>query len=248
MARTLGHRSIASALIQRHDLTDRHITAGLTLSAAAGAGFAAALRGAAPAVGSLFGEPAVGPVLAALSLVLVIGGLDTVPEALWRRHLRFRALAGAEVLSQLLGYGARGNRDGGAGVRRLGPGLGHGRAPCRLRRGGHCGRATPPPARPRTARGGRAAPRRHRILVARALQPGGAPGQSPHRWALAGGGVARPFRAGDGAGLRGGLSRRDCGRGPVPRRGTTPEAHPPPRPRLSPRGSSCCPCWGCPWG
>ena len=105
MARGLGHRGIASALIQRHDLTDRHIAAGLTLSAAAGAGFAAALRGAAPAVGSLFGEPAVGPVLAALSLVLVIGGLDTVPEALWRRHLRFRALAGAEVLSQLLGYG-----------------------------------------------------------------------------------------------------------------------------------------------
>ena len=100
MARTLGHRSIASALIQRHDLTDRHIAAGLTLSAAAGAGFAAALRGAAPAVGSLFGEPAVGPVLAALSLVLVKGRTHTraaghVPsarprsDAPWSRNQRY---------------------------------------------------------------------------------------------------------------------------------------------------------------
>ncbi len=104
-AHVLGHRNIGSAIIQRHNLTDRHIAAGLTLSATAGVVLAAAVWGAAPAVGRFFDEPTVKPVLATLSFAIVIGGLGTVPEALWRRELRFRALTGAELLSQALGYG-----------------------------------------------------------------------------------------------------------------------------------------------
>ena len=104
-AHVLGHRNIGSAIVQRHDLTDRHVAAGLTLSATAGVVLAAAIWGAAPAVGRFFGDPTVKPVLATLSLAIVIGGLGTIPEALWRRELRFSALAGAELLSQALGYG-----------------------------------------------------------------------------------------------------------------------------------------------
>ena len=104
-AQNLGHRNIGAAIVQRAELTDRHIAAGVTLSIAAGGVFAAALWGLAPGAGRFFGEPAVAPILRALSAAVVCTGLGTVPEYLWRRRLRFRALTAAELVAQALGYG-----------------------------------------------------------------------------------------------------------------------------------------------
>ena len=104
-AQVLGHRSLGSAIVQRHDLGDRHVAAALALSAGAGGLLAGALWLLAPAIGRLFPEPALAPALGALSLTIAISGLSTVPEHLLRRRLRFRALAAAEFLSQVLGYG-----------------------------------------------------------------------------------------------------------------------------------------------
>ena len=104
-AQVLGHRNIGSAIVRHPGLTDRHVAAGLALSAAAGVLLAAGVWGLAPAAARFFGEPAVAPVLKTLSLAIVIAGLGTVPESLWRRQLRFRALSAAEVLAQALGYG-----------------------------------------------------------------------------------------------------------------------------------------------
>ena len=59
----------------------------------------------APAIGRLLAEPAVAPALGALTLAIAISGPATVPEFLLRRRLRFRALAAAELSSQVLGYG-----------------------------------------------------------------------------------------------------------------------------------------------
>ena len=101
----LGHRNIGSALVQRSELTDRHVAAALTLSAAAAFVLSGAVWGLAPALGRFFGEPAVAPVLGTLSLAIAIAGLATVPEFLLRRLLRFRALTAAELLSEVLGYG-----------------------------------------------------------------------------------------------------------------------------------------------
>ena len=104
-AQVLGHRSLGSAIVQRHELGDRHVAAALTLSSAAGAALAGALWLLAPALGRLLAEPAVAPALGALTLAIAISGPATVPEFLLRRQLRFRALAAAELLSQVLGYG-----------------------------------------------------------------------------------------------------------------------------------------------
>ena len=104
-AQVLGHRNLGSAIVQRHDLSERHVAAALTLSGGAGAGLAGALWLLAPAIGRFFAEPAVAPALGAMSLAIAIAGLATVPECLLRRRLRFRALAAAELLSQVLGYG-----------------------------------------------------------------------------------------------------------------------------------------------
>ena len=104
-AQALGHQNIGAAIVQRPELTRRHVATGVTLSALAGAALAGAVWGLAPAFGRFFGDPGVAPVLRALCVVIAIAGLATVPEFLWRRHLRFGALTAAEVLSQGLGYG-----------------------------------------------------------------------------------------------------------------------------------------------
>ena len=104
-AHNLGHRNIGAAIVQRAELTQRHIAAGVTLSIAAGAVFAAAVWGLAPAAGRFFGEPAVAPILRVLSVAVICTGFATVPEFLWRRRLRFRALSAVELVAQALGYG-----------------------------------------------------------------------------------------------------------------------------------------------
>ena len=104
-AQVLGHRSLGSAIVQRHELGARHVAAALTLSSAAGAALAGALWLLAPAIGRLLAEPAVAPALGALTIAIAISGPATVPEFLLRRRLRFRALAAAELSSQVLGYG-----------------------------------------------------------------------------------------------------------------------------------------------
>ena len=104
-AQVLGLQNLGSAIVQRHDLGDRHVAAALTLAAAAGGLLAGAVWLLAPAIGRFFAEPAVAPALGALSLAIAISGLSTVPEYLLNRQLRFRALAAAELLSQVLGYG-----------------------------------------------------------------------------------------------------------------------------------------------
>ena len=104
-AESLGPRNIGSAIVRHPGLSDRHVAAGLVLSSVAAVLLAALVWGLAPAAARFFGEPAVAPVLKTLSLAVVISGLRTVPESLWRRQLSFRALSAAEVLAQALGYG-----------------------------------------------------------------------------------------------------------------------------------------------
>ena len=77
-AQVLGHRNIGSAIVRYPGLTDRHVAAGLALSAAAGVLLAAGVWGLAPAAARFFGEPVVAPVLKTLSLAIVIAGLATL--------------------------------------------------------------------------------------------------------------------------------------------------------------------------
>ena len=105
LARRVGQTGIGHALIQRADLTDRHMEVGFTLSAGLGVAVAAAIWLIAPHFARMFGEPVVSELLRALSVAFVIGGVGVVPEHLLRRELRFRQLMVVDLLSYSIGYG-----------------------------------------------------------------------------------------------------------------------------------------------
>ena len=105
LAETAGRRGLGPALVQRHDLTEHHIAAALTLAVAVAVPLTAALWILAPLLFSLVGEPEAARVLRILSLSVALSGAGLVSEHLLYRRLRFRALMTATILSQAVGNG-----------------------------------------------------------------------------------------------------------------------------------------------
>ncbi|WP_176819067.1 lipopolysaccharide biosynthesis protein [Quadrisphaera sp. DSM 44207] len=90
------------ALIQRRDLGPRDVGSVAWLNVAMGTLLTAVTIAAAPLAADFFDTPELTAVLRVLSVTLFIRGLTLVPQALIRRHLRFRAHAvvqGAAVLA-----------------------------------------------------------------------------------------------------------------------------------------------------
>ena len=100
-----GQAFVGPAVIQRAELTDRHIQVGFTLSVLIGIAMAAMIWLLAPFIGDFFREPTAAQVLQALSIIFVINGIGSVPAHLLRRDLRFRELMVADVLAYCAGYG-----------------------------------------------------------------------------------------------------------------------------------------------
>ena len=105
LAETAGRNGLGPALVQRYDLTERHIAAALTLAVAVSVPLAAALWVLAPLLCSLAGEPEAAPVLRTLSFATALSGAGLVSQYLLHRHLRFGALMTAAILSQAVGNG-----------------------------------------------------------------------------------------------------------------------------------------------
>ena len=105
LADAVGRRGLGPAIIQRFELTGRHIGAGFTLSLIIGAALGAGLWALAPWLGWLTGDPLTGPMVRALSLATVVAGAGVVSEYRLRRELCFRKLMGAALLSQGIGSG-----------------------------------------------------------------------------------------------------------------------------------------------
>ena len=105
LADTAGRRGLGLAVVQRYDLTERHIATAFTLGLTASVLLAGALWASALPVCRLVGEPDAAPVLKTLSIATALSGAGLVSEHLLRRRLRFRALMAAAVLSQIVGNG-----------------------------------------------------------------------------------------------------------------------------------------------
>lgn len=105
LAETISRLCIGPALVQRFDLTSRHIEAAFALSMMLGAGMTAVIWLTAPFVGSLFDDPVVPQILRTICMVFVVIGLGNVSEYMLRRQLEFRNLALADILSYFAGNG-----------------------------------------------------------------------------------------------------------------------------------------------
>ena len=100
-----GQAIVGPAIVQRHELTERHIQVGFTLSMAFGIVIMAIIWLFAPLIGEFFNEPGVSRILQVLSVIFVINGVGTIPTHLLRRHLHFKQLMVADLLAYSIGYG-----------------------------------------------------------------------------------------------------------------------------------------------
>ena len=105
LAEMLGRHAIGPAIVQRLDLTERHVETGFLLILAIGAILTTTLWLLAPQIGRLVDEPVVPFLIRAASLVTIVNSVGIVPEHLLRRALRFKSLAVADMLAESAGYG-----------------------------------------------------------------------------------------------------------------------------------------------
>jgi PST family polysaccharide transporter len=89
--------------IQREKITHSEVTALFWLNAAMGLFIALGALALAPLVAWFFDEPRLGPVVAALALAFLLGGVSVQHQALLRRQMRFGRIALLETAALLLG-------------------------------------------------------------------------------------------------------------------------------------------------
>jgi O-antigen/teichoic acid export membrane protein/GT2 family glycosyltransferase len=106
LVQPLADLGLANALVQRQDLTDRHVRTAFTFSALAGLAITAAVVAGAPWIAMLLRNPAMAPVFRLLGLAILLRGVSSAAGALLRRRLDFRRQFLIDGISYLLGYGA----------------------------------------------------------------------------------------------------------------------------------------------
>jgi O-antigen/teichoic acid export membrane protein len=105
LAQPLGDLGLSNAVVQRPNLTDRHIRTAYTAATVWGVVIAAAMMAAAPLGAELTRTPEVSLVIRVLSIGFAFRGTAVVAEALLRRRLDFRRQVLIEVFSYVFGYG-----------------------------------------------------------------------------------------------------------------------------------------------
>jgi polysaccharide transporter, PST family len=99
----LVESGFGEALIQRKEVTRSDLDTAFWVSNAIGVALALIMMGSAGAIGALFDQPELAPVLRVLSLVFVFAGLASVPQALLRREFAFRTIAFRGLVATLAG-------------------------------------------------------------------------------------------------------------------------------------------------
>jgi O-antigen/teichoic acid export membrane protein len=96
---------IGLVIVQRHELEDRHIRTGFTISAFMGLAFGVGIWIAAPWAAQLLRMEGLTTILRVMAIVFPIDSLSLVASALLQRDLQFRALARISVAAYVVGYG-----------------------------------------------------------------------------------------------------------------------------------------------
>ncbi|MEZ5656431.1 MAG: lipopolysaccharide biosynthesis protein [Sphingobium sp.] len=99
-----GQIGFAPALIQKSELTPQDVSTALSLSLLMGVAMAGAIFLSAPLIAALFNLPALTDPLKLVSLCFPLRAAGIISNALIRRSMKFRALAGIDLGSYILGY------------------------------------------------------------------------------------------------------------------------------------------------
>ncbi|MFO1536890.1 MAG: oligosaccharide flippase family protein [Actinomycetota bacterium] len=100
----LGNFGIGSAVVQRPELDDDDVSTALALSVAIGIVVAITAFVASPVLAAVVREPEAAAVMRWLALGLFLSAITTVPEALLRRTLRFKAMTMVQLIGFAIGY------------------------------------------------------------------------------------------------------------------------------------------------
>jgi lipopolysaccharide exporter len=108
LGRLLGDLGFGAAIIQRAYVTREHVRAAFTGSVTMGMLLFSALWFLAPTVSHMFMQDALTPILRAIGVSFILSAASATPICLLRRELRFRMLAGIEIVTYVAGYGTVG--------------------------------------------------------------------------------------------------------------------------------------------
>ncbi|HEX2092210.1 MAG TPA: lipopolysaccharide biosynthesis protein, partial [Longimicrobiaceae bacterium] len=103
-AGSISDFGLEAAVIQRHDLTGRHLRVAFTATTLLGLALTGVLAATSPFSAPLLRSPLLPDVLQALSVLFVVGALGGTARSLLRRQLRFRTLFWVGSCSYLVGY------------------------------------------------------------------------------------------------------------------------------------------------
>lgn len=104
LTQIVGDLGMAAAVVQRAELTERHIRTAFTLSSLLGIVVAVVVAAAAPVAAAVMREPALTAVLGTLALAFALRGVAGVAGALLRRNLDFRRQFWIDTISYIVGY------------------------------------------------------------------------------------------------------------------------------------------------
>jgi PST family polysaccharide transporter len=104
LATLVADLGLGPAIVQRRELTPRHLRTAFTASIVLGLAITALVALLAPVAGALLASPQLPGVLAVQSLLFVMGAFGVVPRALLQREMRAGALFTVSVASYVVGY------------------------------------------------------------------------------------------------------------------------------------------------
>lgn len=106
LMRILAQQGLVDAIVQRPEVEDEDLDTTFWASLALGILFTALIAAGSGTIGQVLGQPALAPVIAYLSLGLLISSLGSVPRAVLARRLEFRSLSLRLLISVVVGGGA----------------------------------------------------------------------------------------------------------------------------------------------
>jgi O-antigen/teichoic acid export membrane protein len=100
----VSHVGVGPAIIQRRELSERHIRVAVTLSAFLGVVLGAMVYFGASTIAAFYRMPELEPVLRAIAWLFPLDGLNTVAKSVLTRELRFRVYIALDVAAYVFGY------------------------------------------------------------------------------------------------------------------------------------------------